>query len=172
MEANEKEIKLPRPEDILNGFCTPITGLTHIMSNEDRQSQLEFVREFVKDFNPIGVAEITMARNIALDYWRVNRLKAVEENIFAYGQVLPDKRFSHEIPKVEHAIGHAHTFIRFSKVIDKVSQIEYRLIRIVERNLNLLMKLQSLRAQRRSLGQLIPTDETRPQTLTAGTIAA
>ena len=132
METNEKEVKLPRPEDILKGFCHPFTGLTHIMADEDRDSQRDFVCEYVQDFSPIGTAEITLARNIAIDYWRLNRMKAVEENISAYGQVLPDKHFSHEIPKVEHAIGHAHSYIRFSKVIDKISLYESRLSRIDE----------------------------------------
>ena len=94
-------------------------------------------------------------------------MKAVEENIFAYGQVLPDKRFSHEIPKVEHAIGHAHSYIRFSKVIDKISLYESRLSRIIERNLNLLMKLQAQRAMRRSLAQVVPIDEPKTQTASA-----
>jgi len=31
--------------------------------------------------------------------------------MFAYGQVLPDKHFDHDIIEVEHAIGHTHTFI-------------------------------------------------------------
>ena len=53
------------------------------MADEDRDSQREFVCEYVRDFNPIGTAEITLARNIAIDYWRRNRMKAVEENILA-----------------------------------------------------------------------------------------
>ena len=40
METNEKEVKLPRPEDILKGFCHPFTGLTHIMADEDRETSL------------------------------------------------------------------------------------------------------------------------------------
>src|ERR1035438_10564773 len=82
------EINLPNPETLFKGFRHPYTGLTHVMTDEDRDHQLEFVREFVRDLNPRGYAEINFARHVALDSWRLNRIKAVEENIFAYGQVL------------------------------------------------------------------------------------
>jgi hypothetical protein len=101
---------------------------------------------------PQGYAEIHLTRMIGLDFWRLNRIKAVEENIFAYGQVLPDKHFTHELPKVEHAIGHAHTYMRFAHCIDKISLYESRLSRNIARNLDLLMKLQARRGHCRLSG--------------------
>jgi hypothetical protein len=38
METNEEEIEIPNPENILRGFCHPYTGLTHIMTDEDRHA--------------------------------------------------------------------------------------------------------------------------------------
>ena len=64
----------------LNGFKSRITGFTTVMTDEDRIHQDDFVREYVQDLDPIGVVELRLARNIALDNWRVLRLKTVEEN--------------------------------------------------------------------------------------------
>jgi hypothetical protein len=166
------ETALPNPETLFKGFRHPYTGLTHVMTDEDRNDQLYFIREFVRDLNPRGYAEITFARHVALDSWRLNRIKAVEENIFAYGQVLPDKHFTNEVPQVEHAIGHAHTYMRFAQCLDKISLYESRLSRNMARNLDLLLKLQATRTERRNLAQVVPIDEPRPQTATAGAATA
>jgi len=67
----------------LNGFKSRITGLTTVMTDEDRIHQDDFVREYVQDLDPKGVVELRLSRNIALDNWRLLRIKTVEENLFA-----------------------------------------------------------------------------------------
>ena len=166
-EPNETTI--PRPT--LFGFKDPVTGLTHVMTNEDRIARLDFIREFVQDLDPWGRAEIYFARTVALDSWRLNRLKAVEENTFAYGQVLPDKHFDHDIVEVEHAIGHAHTFLIHAKAMNLLSLCESRLNRNIKTSLDLLLKLQATRSQRKTNSQTTPVVETRTQTATAAATA-
>ena len=162
----------PPKKPTLYGFKDPVTGLTHVMTNEDRIARLDFIREFVQDLDPWGRAEIHFARTVALDSWRLNRLKAVEENAFAYGQVLPDKHFDHEIVEVEHAIGHAHTFMIHAKAMNLLSLCESRLNRNVKTSLDLLLKLQATRSQRKTNSQATPVVEIQPQTATAGAAAA
>ena len=145
------EITLPKPT--LDGFKNPFTGLTHIMTTEDREAQSRFVREFIHELDPRGRAELHFARTVALDSWRLNRMKAVEENVFAYGQVLPNRHFTHAIPQVEHAVGHAHTFMLYCKAINILSLYESRLNRTIQRNLELLLKLQATRSQRNTNSQ-------------------
>ena len=164
------ETKIPKPT--LYGFKDPVTGLTHVMTNEDRIARLDFIREFVQDLDPWGRAEIHFARTVALDSWRLNRLKAVEENAFAYGQVLPDKHFDHDIIEVEHAIGHAHTFMIHAKAMNLLSLCESRLNRNVKTSLDLLLKLQATRSQRKTNSQAKPAVELQVQTATAGAAAA
>ena len=165
----ENETNIPKPT--LKGFKDPVTGLTHVMTDEDRIARLDFIREFVQDLDPWGRVEIHFARTVALDSWRLNRLKAVEENAFAYGQVLPDKHFDHDIIEVEHAIGHAHTFLIHAKAMNMLSLCESRLNRNIKTSLELLMKLQATRFHRETNSQTTPVAEVQTQTATAGPIA-
>jgi len=108
---------------------------------------------------------------VALDSWRLNRLKAVEENAFAYGQVLPDKHFDHDIVEVEHAIGHAHTFMIQAKAMNILSLCESRMNRNIKTSLEPLMKLQATRFHRRTKTETVPAIEIQTQTAAAGATA-
>ncbi len=59
------------------------------MTNEDREAMNAFVEPYVQRLNPIGEIELQLAQTIAQDNFRLNRLKAVEENMFAYGELGP-----------------------------------------------------------------------------------
>ena len=140
----------------LKGFKSRITGLTTIMTDEDRINQDTFVREYVAELDPWGKVELQLARTIALDNWRLNRIKTAEENIFAYGLVLPGRIFTNDKLEVEHAIGHAYTFLQHNKAINNISLYESMLSRVIATNLNLLTKRQTERKQ------------SQPRTATAG----
>jgi len=148
----------------LNGFKSRITGLTTVMTDEDRIHQDDFVREYVQDLDPLGVVEPRLARNIALDNWRLLRIKTVEENLFAYGLAQPTKAFTNDRLEVENAIGHAWTFLNHHKAINSLSLYESRLNRTVEKNLNLFMKCQTKRQQRQPQGQPAQVHEIHLQT--------
>jgi len=148
----------------LNGFKSRITGLTTVMTDEDRIHQDDFVREYVQDLDPLGVVELRLARNIALDNWRLLRIKTVEENLFAYGLAQPTKAFTNDRLEVENAIGHAWTFLNHHKAINSLSLYESRLNRTVEKNLNLFMKCQTKRQQRQPQGQPAQVHEIHLQT--------
>ena len=148
----------------LNGFKSRVTGLTTVMTDEDRIHQDDFVREYVQDLDPIGVVELRLARNIALDNWRLLRIKTVEENLFAYGLAQPAKAFTNDRLEVENAIGHAWTFLNHHKAINSLSLYESRLSRTVEKNLDLLMRRQAKRPQRQPQAQPAPVHEIHLQT--------
>ena len=148
----------------LNGFKSRITGLTTVITDEDRIHQDDFVREYVQDLDPLGVVEPRLARNIALDNWRLLRIKTVEENLFAYGLAQPTKAFTNDRLEVENAIGHAWTFLNHHKAINSLSLYESRLNRTVEKNLNLFMKCQTKRQQRQPQAQPAQVHEIHLQT--------
>ena len=148
----------------LNGFKSRITGLTTVMTDEDRIHQDDFVREYVQDLDPIGVVELRLARNIALDNWRLLRIKTVEENLFAYGLAQPTKAFTNDRLEVENAIGHAWSYLNHHKAINSLSLYESRLNRTVEKNLNLFMKCQTKRQQRQPQAQPAQVHEIHLQT--------
>jgi hypothetical protein len=155
----------------MNGFKHPLTGLTAVMTDEDRGAQLSFVRAYIDDLGPRGPVELQLARILALDNWRLNRIKMVEENIFAWGyEVDPGRRVTSPIAEVENAFSHANSFLTHSRAIDKISLYESRLSRTIARNLELLMKLQARRPERARNRTSSPATE--PHTMTAAASAS
>jgi hypothetical protein len=162
IEANRANAKLstgPRTEEgkarsAMNGFKSPITGLTAVMTNEDRIAQNEFVNAYIADCAPLGAVEIQYARTLALDNWRLNRIKSVEENIFAVGyEINPGETFSSPIPQIEAAFAHALTYMSHAQILDKLSLYEARLSRNIARTTKLLAERQAQRPQRRTQPQ-------------------
>jgi hypothetical protein len=129
----------------MNGFKSHITGLTTIMADEDSAAREEFVAAYTAEWAPQGAIERQLARTLALDNWRLNRIKTVEENIFAYDLVMPKKIFTHERIEAENALGHAWTYIHRSREFDRISLYESRLNRIIAKNTELLQKRQAAR---------------------------
>lgn len=172
LEANRRNAQLstgPRsPEGkaraAMNGFKNPLTGLTAIMTDEDRIAQQEFVNAYLQDLHPEGMVEFHLAKSIAHDNWRLNRIKSVEENIFAWGfEVDPGERVSSDIPEVENAFSHAISYLTHANAINKLSLYEARLSRTVDRNLDRFMKLQAKRPQRMNLSQPAKVQELKTQ---------
>jgi len=151
----------------LKGFKSRITGLTTIMTDEDRIHQDDFVREYVHELDPWGKVELQLARTVALDNWRLNRIKTAEENIFAYGLVLPGRIFTNDVMEIEHAIGHAYTYLQHSRAINHISLYESRINRCIHNNLDLLMRRQAERKQKIPNSQPTQVQEIHVQTAAA-----
>jgi hypothetical protein len=129
----------------LNGFKSHYTGLTTIMADEDSAARAAFVNEYSAELAPVGAVERELATGIALDWWRLRRIKTVEENIFAYGLGLPAKVFPHERIEIENAVGHAYTYVQHAAKINSISLYESRLTKIIHANEDRLKDLQSAR---------------------------
>jgi hypothetical protein len=90
-----------------------------------KQAQNEFLREYIADWNPLGAIDLQLARTLAMDNWRLNRIRAVEENIF------------------ENALTHAVSYMQYADRINKISLYESRLSRIIAGNMDILSKRQA-----------------------------
>jgi len=97
------------------------------MTSEESDAQLKFIGELVRNFDPQGPVETQLARTIALDNWRLDRLKILEATIPATNAVF------------ENIALHAS-----------------RLNRSIHRNLELLLKLQATRQNRKPKSRLAP----------------
>ncbi len=91
--ANAKKSTSPRTPKgkaicEMNGFQHGFTGLAVVMTNEDREVMNAFVKPYMQRLNPIGEIELQLAQTIAHDNFRLNRLKAIEENMFASGGLI------------------------------------------------------------------------------------
>ena len=100
----------------LNGFAHWFTGLATVMTEEDRLAHFAFVTPYAADLRPVGLPETQLARTIAIDNFRLNRLKALEENMFADGELTPlSDQVLNQLPRVHHAIVQARVFVVISQ---------------------------------------------------------
>src|SRR5271156_4929870 len=80
----------PRTEEgkkvaALNARRHNLTGQVTAMTDADRITHDAFSASLVESLAPEGAMEIQFTQRIATDSWRLNRLSAVEENLFALG---------------------------------------------------------------------------------------
>jgi hypothetical protein len=113
------------------GRRDPVTGQSVLRTESDAESHRKFIAEFVASLKPDGMLEIQLAQRLAQDTWRINRIHAVEENIFALGHSEPYANIKSAHPEIHAAMVQALTFRNDPKNF----QI----------NFNMLLKRQSLR---------------------------
>ena len=89
--------------------------------------------------------EIQLAQRLAQDTWRINRIQAVEENIFALGHSEPYANMKSAHPEIHAAMVQALTFRNDPKVLSYIATYEQKLTKNFQINFNMLLKLQSLR---------------------------
>src|SRR5215472_8480737 len=121
-----------------------ITAQVAVMSEHDRAVYFDFINAIVDDLNPRNFLERQIARRVAQDNWRLNRLHAIEENVFTYGHSGPYKDIEAEHPQIHHAMVQALTFIHDPQLFALIALYEARITRNTHANLKMLFHLQSL----------------------------
>ena len=69
----------------LNARRHHLTGQVTTMTDADRIMHDAFSASIVESLAPEGAMETQLAHRIATDSWRLNRISAVEDNLFALG---------------------------------------------------------------------------------------
>jgi hypothetical protein len=77
--------------------------------------------------------------------WRINRIQAVEENIFALGHSEPHAKIKTAHPEIHAAMVQALTFRNDPKLLAYIATYEAKLTKNFQINPSMLVKLQSLR---------------------------
>jgi hypothetical protein len=149
----------------LNARRHGLTGQVSTMTDEDRAAHEKFSDAIVKDLAPAGAMETQLAQRIAIDSWRLNRMSAIEDNLFAIGIDTLDGQ-SNDMGQIDAAINSAHTFLRNSKQMQLLSLYEQRINRTLQKNLALLKSLQAERkaqreTQMKEAALLLQLSETR-----------
>ena len=141
-----KTITLDAQKPVLMGRRNPVTGQSVLMIEADAESHRKFIAEYVAALKPDGMIEIQLAQRLAQDTWRINRIHAVEENIFALGH---SEKFANNMetahPEIHAAMVQALSFRNDPKLFSHLALYEQRLTKNFHVNFNLLLKLQSLR---------------------------
>jgi hypothetical protein len=139
-----------RKRSRMNALRHGLTGQVTTMTDQDRAAHDQFSQALIRSLAPEGAMETQLAQRIATDSWRLNRISAIEDNLFALGlyensgQICPD----HE--QIDAALATARFFTDQSKQLQLLTLYEQRLNRALQHN---LAQLQSLQAARRAQRQ-------------------
>jgi hypothetical protein len=140
-----KTITLENQKSVLQGRRDPVTGQAVLMTETDADSHRRFIAEYVAALKPDGMVEIQLSRRLAQDTWRINRIHAIEENIFALGHSEPYAKIESAHPEIHAAMVQALTFRNDPKLFSHLATYEHKLTKNFQVNFNLLLRLQSLR---------------------------
>ena len=140
-----KTITLDDQKSVLMGRRNPVTGHATLMTETDADSHRRFIAEYVAALKPDGMIEIHLAQRLAQDTWRINRIHAIEENIFALGHSEPYAKIDSAHPEIHAAMVQALTFRTDPRLFSYLATYEQKLTKNFHVNFNLLLKLQSLR---------------------------
>jgi hypothetical protein len=154
LEANRQNAQKstgPRTEEgkkrcRINATRHGLTGQFHAFSHEDKAAFDQHCTGLVDDFKPTTYREKILAMSIAEDMWRLNRARAMENNIFAIGMSGPIG----DATDVDSAEGHAaacqaRVWLADGKNIQLLALYETRIRRNVEKNEKQLKELQTER---------------------------
>jgi hypothetical protein len=148
----------------LNNLRHGLTGQTTVVSPEDRAAHDKFCAGLVNCLKPENALELQVAQSIADDHWRLNRVFAIESNIFALGQ-LDSPAGSEEPPEdweIHDALNSARVFLADAKQFALLSIYEQRIHRNLQKSILELRDLQTARSQQPPAP---PPQKPRPNTV-------
>jgi hypothetical protein len=121
-----------------------LTGQFYALSKEDRTAFNTHCAGITADLNPGNNRERWLATSIAEDQWRLNRARAIENNIFAIG--MSDGPIANatnaDNPEVLAAVCQARVWLADGKHIQALALYEHRIRRTLEKNEKQLKEIQ------------------------------
>jgi hypothetical protein len=124
----------------LNNLRHGLTGQINVLPTEDREAHDRFCNELIESLRPETPMEQQLAQSVAEDNWRLNRARAIENNIFALGH-------QGERRELQVALADARTFQAQANQFQLLTIYEQRISRNAQRNLQQLQELQAERRQ-------------------------
>ncbi len=161
LEANRRNAQRstgPRTEEgkkvaALNARRHNLTGQVTAMTDADRIMHDAFSASIVENLAPEGAMEIQLAQRIATDSWRLNRISAVEDNLFALGHNAKSDEIetpdSDNAAEIHAALTAAKVFTAEAKQLQLLTLYEQRINRNLQKNLATLQALQAARLAKR-----------------------
>jgi len=130
----------------INATRHGLTGQFHAFSHEDKLAFDEHCTSLMADFQPATYREKMLAMSISEDQWRLNRARAMENNIFAIGMTgsIGDATDA-DSPEVHTAACQARVWLADGPKIQLLSLYETRIRRNIEKNEKQLAEQQALR---------------------------
>jgi hypothetical protein len=153
LEANRRNAQRstgPRTDEgkkvsALNARRHHLTGQVTTMTEADRIMHDAFSASIVENLAPEGAMEIQLAQRIATDSWRLNRISAVEDNLFALGHNAKSDETETDDPEIHAALTAAKVYKSESEQLHLLTLYEQRINRNIQKNLAMLQALQAAR---------------------------
>ena len=125
-----------------NNLRHGLTGHINILPTEDREAHDAFCNELSDSLKPETPMEHQLAQSVAEESWRLNRARAIENNMFALGH-------EGERREIHIALADARTFQNQASQFQLLTIYEQRINRNLQRNLKQLHELQTERKAQR-----------------------
>ena len=125
-----------------NNLRHGLTGQITLLPSEDREAHDYFVNALIDNLNPETPFEQELAQSVAEDTWRLNRVRAIETNIYALGR-------ANTRNEIDRALADAQSFLDHASKFNLLSTYEQRINRNRQRNLQQLRALQAERKEQR-----------------------
>ena len=135
-----------RKRSSLNAVRHGLTGQIIVHTREDQEAFTKHCDGIREALAPVGALEIDLAQAIAEDRWRLNRARALENSIFALGQIDNCPEDS-DNPDVDAALAQGLTWMAHARELQLLSLYESRIRRSVEKN---TAELRALQAERKA----------------------
>ena len=135
----------------MNALRHGLTGRVVVLPSEDLDAYQAFCKRIVDSLYVLTAIEIELAQTIAEQYWRLNRIRSIEEGIFALGFAESDAMAEH--PEVDTALTNAKTFRDQAQILNNLSIYEQRIHRMLEKTMAHLEQLKNNRYQKQ--GELL-----------------
>ena len=152
--ANAQKSTGPRTEEgkrrsALNALRHGLTAQVTIMTEADREALEAFSKPIIAELRPVGPFETQLAQTIATFQFRINRIAAVEINLFALDS-LEDRagQFDIDDPQVHDAVCQAKAYLSDPAAFDRLSIYSQRLMSQSDKALKQLRRLQEERYER------------------------
>src|ERR1700744_32921 len=162
LEANRRNAQRstgPKTEEgkkvaALNARRHHLTGQVTTMTEADRIMHDAFSAAILESLAPEGAMETQLAHRIATDSWRLNRISAVEDKLFARGQNAKSDGIHTQDSEINAAEIHAaltaaKVFKEESRQLQLLTLYEQRINRNIQKNLATLQALQAARRAKR-----------------------
>jgi len=151
--ANAQHSTGPRTEagkqrSSLNATRHGLTGQTIVLPSDDLDVYQQRLQRFFADYQPQGETEKQLVQTLADAAWRMNRIAALENNLFTLGLTEQQELIDTDHPQVRTALATAKSYREQDRVLANLGLYEMRLARLFEKTLKQLREIQ---AGRRSL---------------------
>ena len=131
----------------LNALRHGLTGQTVVLPEDDLAAYQKHCAQFHAELKPQGLLETKAVQTIADTYWRLDRIRAMENNLFSLGFHELSGELSSDDPAIHCALVQAKSLDGRGDLLARLSLYEQRLNRILAQAKAELKQLQQQRAE-------------------------